>query len=131
MMSMVMLGVLSHTGQVENKYLGYDIEYAGQVESKRLSNDIVYAVKDDDLAKVEALVAAGENVVDSDELGQTLVHWAMAEDSKCGEKLLTFILDSGASPDSQNWYGKTPKDLAVRNDKIKLALLLLKYKVEF
>eukprot|EP00092_Neocalanus_flemingeri_P049222 GFUD01056481.1.p1 GENE.GFUD01056481.1~~GFUD01056481.1.p1 ORF type:complete len:117 (+),score=45.52 GFUD01056481.1:71-421(+) len=116
MMSMVMLGVLSHTGQVQNKCL---------------SSEMVYAVKDDDLAKVEALVAAGENVVDSDELGQTLVHWAMAEDSKCGEKLLTYILDSGASPDSQNWYGKTPKQLAVRNDKIKLALLLLKYKVEF
>ena len=76
-------------------------------------------------------MAAGENVVDCDELGQTLVHWAMAEDSKCGEKLLSYILDRGADPDSENWYGKKPKDLAVRNDKIKLALLLMKYKVEF
>ena len=76
-------------------------------------------------------MAAGENVVDSDELGQTLVHWAMAEDSKCGEKLLSYILDKGADPDSENWYSKKPKDLAVRNDKIKLALLLMKYKVEF
>ena len=55
----------------------------------------------------------------------------MAEDSKCGEKLLTFILDKGADPDSENYYGKRPKDVAVRNDKIKLAMLLCKYKVEF
>ena len=80
---------------------------------------------------VSALVAAGENVVDSDELGQTLVHWAMAEDSKCGEKLLSYILDRGADPDSENCYGRKPKDMAARNDKIKLALLLCKYKVEF
>ena len=70
-------------------------------------------------------------MVACDELGQTLVHWAMAEDSKCGEKLLTFILDKGADPDSENYYGKRPKDVAVRNDKIKLAMLLCKYKVEF
>ena len=82
-------------------------------------------------ALVESLVAEGQNVTLSDELGQTLVHWAMAEDSKCGEKLLTYILDKGADPDSENWYGKKPKDLAVRNDKIKLALLLCKYKVDF
>ena len=82
-------------------------------------------------ALVESLVAEGQNVTVSDELGQTLVHWAMAEDSKCGEKLLTYILDKGADPDSENWYGKKPKDLAVRNDKIKLALLLCKYKVDF
>ena len=81
--------------------------------------------------KVEALVAGGENVVDIDLLGQTLVHWAMAHDSKCGEKTLSYILDNGADPDSENYYGKRPKDLAVRNDKIKLALLLCKYKVEF
>ena len=80
---------------------------------------------------VESLVAAGENVAESDELGQTLVHWAMAEDSKCGEKLLTYILDKGADPDSENYYGKRPKDIAARNDKIKLALLLCKYNVEF
>ena len=63
-------------------------------------------------------MAAGENVVDSDELGQTLVHWAMAEDSKCGEKLLSYILDKGAEPDSENWYGKKPKDLAVSPRKL-------------
>ena len=80
---------------------------------------------------VEKLVAEGESVLVTDELGQTLVHWAMAEDSKCREKLLSFILDKGTDPDSENWYGKKPKDLAVRNDKIKLALLLCKYKVEF
>ena len=76
-------------------------------------------------------MAGGQSVVACDELGQTLVHWAMAEDSKCGEKLLTFILDKGAEPDSENYYGKRPKDVAVRNDKIKLAMLLCKYKVEF
>ena len=80
---------------------------------------------------VEKLVAEGESVLVTDELGQTLVHWAMAEDSRCGEKLLSFILDKGADPDSENYYGKKPKDMAVRNDKIKLALLLCKYKGEF
>ena len=80
---------------------------------------------------MERLVGEGESVVVCDDLGQTLVHWAMAEDSKCGEKLLSFILDKGADPDSENYYGKKPKDMAVRNDKIKLALLLCKYKVEF
>ena len=117
----------------------------GLVEKSCLSFEMVMAVKKDDLVKlvlrsgfsnelcqfktlVESLVDEGESVVDSDDLGQTLVHWAMAEDSKCGEKLLTFILDKGADPDSENYYGK---DMAVRNDKIKLALLLMKYKVQF
>ena len=80
---------------------------------------------------MERLVGEGESVVVCEDLGQTLVHRAMAEDSKCGEKLLSFILDKGADPDSENYYGKKPKDMAVRNDKIKLALLLCKYKVEF
>ena len=93
----------------------HDILMMGVVsntENKCLSYEMVMAVKDDDLVKwylkqfrnecelfqalVESLVAAGENVAESDELGQTLVHWAMAEDSKCGEKLLTYILDNKA-----------------------------------
>ena len=87
----------------------------GLVEKSCLSFEMVMVVKKDDLVKlvlragfsdelcqfktlVESLVDAGESVVDSDDLGQTLVHWAMAEDSKCGEKLLIFTLDKGADP---------------------------------
>ena len=130
---MVMMGVLSHMGLVEKSCLSFEMVMA--VKKDDLVKLVLRAGFSDELCQfktlVESLVDAGESMVDSDDLGQTLVHWAMAEDSKCGEKLLTFILDKGADPDSENYYGKRPKDMAVRNDKIKLALLLMKYKVQF
>jgi len=100
-------------------------------QDKHLSWEMVMAVKDDNQPEVESLVKAGEDLSYSDETGNSVIHWAMAEDSRCGDKLLEYLLSCGAPPDSENWYGKKPRDFAVRYDKIKLAMVLMKHKVSF
>ena len=81
------------------------------------------AVKENDLGLVERLVAGGERVTNKDDVGQvgggggeadgdvanllvqsnerspqSLAHWAMAKDSKCGDKLLCYLLDQVLYP---------------------------------
>ncbi|MCW2787314.1 MAG: hypothetical protein JWP74_3831 [Marmoricola sp.] len=69
-----------------------------------------YAARDDDAAKVQALLADGESPDVQDEQGFTPLHLAAQEYSLSAA---TALLAAGAQVDVENAFGNTPLSVAV------------------
>jgi len=71
--------------------------------------DLHYAARDGDIAAVEALVAAGEDVNLQDRRGWAPLHFAAQARSK---EVAQFLLVHGATVDLQDEFGNTPLSTA-------------------
>lgn len=75
-------------------------------------SDLHYAARDGDLAAVEHLVTAGEDVNLQDKHGWAPLHFAAQARS---EEVTKFLLSHGAFVDPEDSYGNTPLNTATFN----------------
>jgi ankyrin repeat protein len=77
------------------------------------------AASSDTPASVQALLAAGAEVMARDKDGSTPLHYAAKCIYGCKRGAKQALLDAGADAKAKNKEGKTPWDLVQENDKLK------------
>lgn len=63
-----------------------------------------------DMDTIKWLVDAGMNINEQGEMGSTALHNAYQYRNT---EIVEFLLDQGASPKTENYFGKLPRDYAV------------------
>jgi ankyrin repeat protein len=90
------------------------------------TGDIYAAIKNEDVAKVKAILAANPNAVNSVvEKKYTPLHFAAEHGSSNGMEILKLLLDKGAKVEARNHIGQTPLFGAVACDNPEGARILI------